>query len=283
MRRLRALALVASVLLATGCSATKLAYNNLDSLASWQIGKFVDLDGPSEDIFNAGFKPLWVWHRQTQLPLYVADLRELQQAIAEPLTEEQIAAWIQRAQNHVDRLVAQALPDSARVLAALNDEQVAGLRKRMEKSRAKRAAKLTDTTPEEAQEETLGRLQSSLKRWLGSLSAEQKSLVATWVQAIQRDAEIETASGREWGAAFDALLLERTAPDLGQRLDKLLLGRELESQQAAKEIYDHNQATAVAMLARISQTLSDRQRRHFRSELEDLAQDLEQLAGERQP
>ena len=59
------------------CSTARLAYNNLDRLVAWQGGSYLGLDRTQRAQLREDFRPLWDWHRATQLPLYAVDLQEL--------------------------------------------------------------------------------------------------------------------------------------------------------------------------------------------------------------
>ncbi|MGQ0586365.1 MAG: hypothetical protein ACT4PK_04085, partial [Gammaproteobacteria bacterium] len=117
----RALVAVAAVVLLTSCSTLKFAYNRADWFGSWEFGKYVELEGAAEEAFDTGFDALWRWHRGTQLEVYASDLREIAEAARGPLTREQVDGYFKRASAHGRRLLEEALPPLARVLAALDD------------------------------------------------------------------------------------------------------------------------------------------------------------------
>src|SRR5258708_3833766 len=93
MRLLKRLACCCAVLLLAACSATRLGYNHLDDLLHWEVSSYVDLDPAQQRLFDAELQSLWMWHRQSQLPLYAAELRRLAGLVqADAIDREQLDA-----------------------------------------------------------------------------------------------------------------------------------------------------------------------------------------------
>ena len=92
----------------------KFGYNRLDWIASWQLGRFVDLDPEQEKLFGQRFKAFWSWHRTTQLNLYVKDLRELAARVDQPLAAAEVEHYLHLSQEHAGRVLQEVVPDTAR-------------------------------------------------------------------------------------------------------------------------------------------------------------------------
>lgn len=271
---------VATALLLTACSATKIAYNKLDWLVAWHVDKYVELNGPSEALFDSGLKSLWSWHRRTQLSWYAGDLRELAEAAGQPMSPAQVESYLDRAQAHVDRIVAEAIPEAARVLAALDDEQVAGFLKRLAKARAKRKTEAAELTTDELREKSAERMKKSLKRWLGSITDEQKLRVSDWVETLRYEPAAESALSDIWAQAFSDVLASRKDPETADRLRRLLKEPPLDGADVVRDAQAHNRLSGIQFLSDLSRDLPARQRQHLAEELRQLAFDLEQLAAQ---
>ena len=263
------------------CSTTQLVYNKLDWFAAWQIGTYVELQGPSEALFENGFASLWRWHRATQLSLYAKDLRELADAAGSRLSPEQIQDFVRRANDHVEHLLDEGLPGAVNVFQALDDAQIAGLLKRMAERRAERAEEDSELDASERQNRTNKDMQKGLKRWLGAISTAQKERVQNWVAGRPSDLELWRRYNEQWAAAFAELLVARSQTDFGTRLRGLLLDPNLPATEAVNELRLRYNQSAAELMSEVSGTLSPKQRAHFQSELRALAQDLETLAMER--
>ena len=272
------LAVLAILALLASCSATKFAYNRLDWLAAWEIGKFVDLEGPSKAQFKSGFAALWQWHRSTQLGAYARDLRELADAAQGPLTREQIEGYLERANGHGERLFDEALPPAAAVLQALDDAQVAGMLEKMAEQRDEDAA-------DDAERKPADRVRAAsrgMRRWFGSQSDVQAALLREWIAARRDDPELWRRYGQQWATAFERTLATRAEPDFEARLRALFREPQLPDSAAARELTEHNRAAYVDLLTRLAPTLSAAQRQHLRKKLAALAEDLEELAAQSQ-
>jgi len=272
-----ALAATALALL-TCCSTTKLAYNRLDWLASWEIGKYVELEGQSKVLFDSGFASVWQWHRSTQLMAYARDLREIAEASAGPVTTEQIRGYMQRAREHGFRLLEEAVPPTARFLQALDDAQVKDLLENMAEERTEQAEEEAERSPAEARAESIRNMTRGLRRWLGGLSDEQKKLVGDWAAARRDEPALWHRYGEQWAVAFGQLLATRARPDFEASVRDLFSEPDLPGAPAIRELRAHNRETFAEFLGRLAPTLNDRQRRQFHDKLVDFAGDLEELA-----
>jgi hypothetical protein len=271
-------AILATLALLASCSATQFAYNRLDWLAAWEVGKFIDLEGPSKARFKDGFATLWHWHRSTQLSAYARDLRELADAAQGPLTREQIEGYVERANQHGERLFDEVLPPAAGVLQSLDDAQVAGMLKKMAEQRDEDAEDDAERKPED-------RVRSAsrgMRRWFGSQSDAQAALLREGVAARRADPELWRRYGEQWAAAFERTLATRAEPDFEIRLRTVFRDPQLPDSAAARELTEHNRAAYVDLLNRLAPTLSAAQRQHLKKKLLALAEDLEQLAAQSQ-
>jgi Family of unknown function (DUF6279) len=281
-RRARWLALGAALALLASCSTAKFAYNRLDWLVAWEIGKVVELEGPSKQLFEVGFDSLWQWHRSTQLSAYAHDLREIADATAKPVTAEQLRAWWERGAAHGRRLLDEAMPPSARVLQALDDAQVKHMLKKMSEQRREETADELERTAEETRVEMARSRSKGLRRWLGPLSDAQEGLVREWAAARRSEPILWQRYGEQWEQAFAATLATRGQPGFEQRVRDVFDRPELPDSEAVRVLNEHNRDTFLQLLARLAPTLSEGQRRHFRKKLVGLAEDLEELAAQAQ-
>ena len=279
-RRARLLAATAALALLASCSATKLAYNRLDWLVAWEIGKVVELEGQSQQLFKAGFTSLWQWHRSTQLQAYARDLREVADAAGKPVTEEQLRAWWERGAAHGRRLLDEAMPPSARVLQALDDAQVREMLKNMSEQRREETADELERSAEETREEVARSRLRGLRRWLGPLSDAQEQLVRDWAAARRSEPVLWQRYGEQWEKAFAATLATRGEPGFEQRVRDVFDRPELPDSEAVRALNEHNRDQFLKLLARLAPTLSEPQRRHLRKKLVGLAEDLEELAAQ---
>ncbi len=124
------LALVAALLL-QGCSAVRLGYGNADSLARWWIDKYVDMSPEQDALARERLARFHAWHRKTQLPDYVAVLRQGQKFVTgQPTAGDALAlgdGMIRRGRV----LAEQATPDIAEFLATVTPAQIERMAERV--------------------------------------------------------------------------------------------------------------------------------------------------------
>ena len=270
-KRIRLVAAMAAALLA-GCSGLGLVYNRLDTLARFQIGRYVDLKPQQQSEFDQRFDALWRWHRTTQLPLYAQDLRELQQATAAPLSAAEVRAISERMQDRAEITSAEALRTAAPTLAALSDRQVqqllAAIDERAAKERRKQH-KLSDSDwAEKRADEAIGRL----GEWAGSATPAQRQRIELWAAALARPPADAQAERRR---QFGELLQHRREPGFAEQLQRY--GMEPFSEEAAVPGEKQRRATGE-LLADLSRMATPQQRRFLYDKLGAMARELETLA-----
>jgi hypothetical protein len=279
--RLTARTLAAAALVVAGaCSAIKLTYNNLDWIALWQVGRFVDLDPPQKALFDERFGEFLSWHRSTQLQLYVHDIRELAARVDKPLTAPQVEDYFTRSREHLARALREAVPDTAKVLRTLDDEQAAELVANLRKKRDDRRKESAEMSQEEIREMAVDDTVKYLKRWIGPLTRDEKARVRKWADERQYAGTLWYQYQEAWGSAFTEVLTHRHDDGFEARLGVLFHDAKVPSGDAMAKIQDHNRRKWIEMLADISGQLTPEQRQHARSKLQDLAADLEELASQ---
>lgn len=275
----RGLVAVALALLAA-CNAIKLTYNNLDWIALWQVGRFVDLEPPQKALFDQRFHDFWAWHRGTQLKLYVADLRDLAAKVDRPLGVEQVDDYLTRSTGHLGRALREAVPDTARVLQTFDDRQAAELTDRLARRREERRKESDRLSDAQIREQAEDQMDRSLKRWIGSLTRDEKARVRRWAQERQYAGTVWYQYQEAWASAFTEVLHHRRERDFEARLAALFREAKLPYSDEMARVQAHNRRKWIELLADLSAQLTPDQREHLRGKLLDLAADLEELSTE---
>lgn len=274
---------VCLVLLLTlgGCSATQFVYNRLDGWLGRQIDDYVALDRQQQAQVQQALDQAWDWHRSEELPLYAQQLRSLAQASQAPLSVEQVAAFSGQMSAALDRALARIVPEGCRVLASMSDDQVTRLIENAG-ARLERGARKELSAPEVRQRRASERrLLRQLRRWLGSVTPEQRALVREW--SLERPV-ITThwyAQRRLWNRHFAALLARRQHADFCPDFERLLRQPSALWDDEIRTALAQNHQRWLGLFARLSQTLSERQRTHLRADLQELAADFDALADAR--
>jgi hypothetical protein len=278
--RLRARAAVLLLAALAGCSAIKLTYNRLDWIAAWQLGHFVDLDAPQKLLFDERFDKFWAWHRGTQLPLYVADLRELAGTVAKPLPRAEVEKYLDRSREHLARSLQEIVPDTAKVLRTFDDGQVAELLENMARRRRDKAEESADMSLEELQEAAQEQMIRNLKRWTGPLNREQKARIGEWSRQRQYAGTVWHQYQEAWAGAFTEVLRHRQDADFETRLSTMFDNAQLPYGDEMEKVQAHNRDEWVKVMADLSALLTPDQRAHMQLKLRELADQLTELSSQ---
>jgi len=139
-----------------GCSAVKLAYNNLPELAYWWLDGYADLDGTQSSRVRDDLARLQQWHRGAELPKIAELLRATRELAAADTTPEQACRLFEDIRLRLDAVVAQAEPASVALAMDLSAAQITHIEARFAKGNAEWREKW-------AEGDASGRLERRLK------------------------------------------------------------------------------------------------------------------------
>jgi hypothetical protein len=281
---MRKLLLIVLVIAVTGCSTTRLAYNRLDWIAGWQISSYLALDDAQKTLFDSEFAALWHWHRQDELPQYATDLESLAAAIeGDHFDRATLDDSVRAANAHATRLYQRALPPAARLIAALSDEQLAALRKRVREDADKGSERYRKRGTDGWRDKAASDMQRSLRRWIGRVTPQQRARIDQWAQARQATPELWFAYQQAWTEDFFILLEDRGATDFSDRLRDRLEGRDGFRSAALTAAAQTDRELWMQLMMDLHALLQPRQRERMLRELRSLAADFTSLAAEAGP
>jgi hypothetical protein len=281
------LALLAGLLL-QGCSAVRLGYGNADSLARWWIDSYVDLSPEQDALTRERLSRLYSWHRKTQLPDYVAVLRQGKKFVAgKPTAAEALALGddlIRRGRT----LAEQATPDIADLLLTLSPAQIERMAARQAEKNADyaRDARLADGEAGQ-RKARFKRLLERAEYWFGDFND------------AQEDALRQLIDGQSAGSQFwyeERLRRQRDWLDLVRQAQRDRPPREKLVQQLRDYAARFDLPTDPARLARatalrrasaeltvaIHALTTAAQRAHAQQKMDDLIHDMSELSQEGQ-
>lgn len=279
-RTLRAItfSLSLALLLVTGGCSTglKLAYDNLERLALWEIDDRIELDDSQKALFHKEFKDLHAWHRRSQLPLYAADLRTLAAAIDgnQPLGTA-ADQTLSKADAHGQRLWEQSKPGIERLLASVSDTQIIAYDQQQREDIDKDLRKQAGDSLDERRKRWLRDWRKGLDRWIGKLNPRQVALLdAAWAR---ESPQLRTPEAR---AALRLASHERFIVGLKSRAEPGLIARLIagaDTSEAARD--DAAQLRERALIASLLDCADAKQRGKLKATLLELADDFDNLAA----
>lgn len=269
-------------ILLTGCSATRLMYNQLDWIIVWYMNGFFSLNEEQETQLRESVTRNMEWHRSEQLPKYAKFCRELDQEMSGVLTAELLQRRYEKMIELWDEFILQTLPDVSAFFLSLDQAQIDEFIENIEENNDE----LWDEFAGESAEERLERRQKQAikgaKRAVGRLTADQKELIRAYT-ANMHDLSIEWMSGRKaWQSDFRALMRERPAePAFTERLTNLMMDPNRGDTEDYRVKVEENRETIFAMMVALSGQFSDKQRARVSRRLNNYARDFEILALEK--
>ena len=170
VRQLLCLATLAvGALLLQGCSAVKLAYNQVPQLAYWQLNQYLDLSEHQTDRVRSELDLLHQWHRGTMLPRHAELLQQVQLLLPATVSPGQACGIYGDARNQLDAVWAQAEQQLVWLASQLTPAQIRTLQRRQAQSNADWKKQWLDPSPEQRLEQRYKQLLSRAETFYGTL------------------------------------------------------------------------------------------------------------------
>lgn len=286
-RRLSGFALIlVSALLVASCSAIRLGYGNVDSLARWWMDQYLDFTPEQDALVRDRLIRLHAWHRHSQLADYVVLLKDARSLVgAQPATADALGLTdgiIRRVRTLADK----AMPDVADLLATLSPAQIDRMAARLADKNADYAKEARLADGEAGQRKArFKRLLERAEYWFGSFSDEQEAAIRRLIDAQPTGSQFwydeRLRRQREWLELARRVQRERPPRDAviamlrdyaerfdipvepGRRSQALVLRR-----------------GAAELVVALHGLTTSAQREHARHKFDDLIQELTGLAQE---
>ena len=271
------LALLASLVL-SGC-VTRIAYGQLDWLTRWYLDSYFDLNDSQERLAREIIDRNLAWHRATQLPQYAVHIRELQAGLSGAVTAGFIEQQYDTTLVIWDQSLRQMVPDIARLLQTLSDEQCSGFFAELEEQNAELAEEYSGLAPAARRKKQDRSIIRGFRWFTGSLSRDQEAVVRSYTAGMHDLTEQWLMRREAWQSALSELLEDRTtSADFEVQLADLLLDPNQFDSPEYRQLVAVNRAIVFAMVAEVLSSMSAKQRRHLDDRLSGLATDFDELA-----
>ncbi len=176
---------VAGVLQA--CSVVKLAYNQAPDLAYWYLDGHLDFTGEQSLRVKASLSQLQDWHRQTQLPVYITALQQLQQQIPSDTTAAAACAVAADVRSSLGAVAQQAQPLAAGLAVMLQPGQLRHLEQKFAKTNAEAEDEQQDDRRKIRQGKRYRQALSRAESLYGTLDEPQRAVIARRLEQSRFD------------------------------------------------------------------------------------------------
>jgi len=213
-------ALLAAVLLTTGCSVLRTGYRQAPTLAWWWLDRRVGFEGEQVAQVKGHLDAFFRWQRTAQLPELAALLDRAAREVTADVTPQQVCGWLDTAARHADAAVDRMLPDLAVTAATLTPAQIDRLERRFAEDDRKFRDEQIDDAAQALAEARFERAVERSERLYGRLGAAQRAQLERNVAGSPFDAALTLAERqarqREIVAALRRVQADRL--DAGQTL-----------------------------------------------------------------
>lgn len=283
-RGTRFLVLAFAALLATACTRllymnASLAYSNAGPMLAWKVDDYVSLTTDQKDWVATRIGRAMAWHRSRELPRYRGFLAAVAERSTRPYTEAEVAQAWGEVRAGYDRVVEHVLPDTAQLLAGLDERQLGHLEHRFAEDNERAVKESTKGTGEERRLRSAKRAAGHLEEWVGRLSEAQRAIVYRRETLVAPLVEERLADRRYRQAETLALARTKDRDRIAAGLRRLLLesGTWRRPEYVAK--LRARDAATFRMIAELSATLTPAQRAHLQARIHDYMRDITQLAA----
>ncbi len=272
--------LAIGALVLAACSATRVAYDNADTMLRFMAASYLDLDAAQSDDLSPRIARFHQWHRSNELPVYAALLRSASQRAAEGITAEDVAWGLAKVRLRYRRFAAKAAEDAAPVLATLASAQLAALERKFAENNGKYTKEFLSSDDKERRRRQLKRMLARFRDFAGDLTPDQEARIGRFALAHERHVALRFEDRQRWQRDFVAALkAERKPEELGRHLAEMFERPELRrSEEFIREDarWDEDLGRLIVDLDR---SLTAEQRAHVVRRLSDYAEDFAVLAG----
>jgi hypothetical protein len=264
----------------SGCSF-RFVYNHLDWWTHWYLDDYVTLTEQQQQRFDDEFEQLHLWHRTTQLPAYVQQLKTLKIAINEQINEQDIAANFVQFTEHWQNFLIATEPKLQPLVVSLSTKQTQQLLQALEATHQERLDDDEALSEQDWLEERTDQQKEQLKDWFGKLTPEQKSQVTSLGKGFQRSFEPRMLYRQRWTQQF-ADLLNGNLPGHQFTLEFYRLfvnGHSLRDEKLNAITSNNNQVFTNIFLYMVT-TATNKQRKRINKKIDKILGDLEYLIND---
>jgi hypothetical protein len=272
--------------LLTGCSATRLAYNNAPDLVYWWSDGFFDWNQTQSTLLRNDLDKLQQWHRRQELPGYATTLNALQAAALKDIQADQVCALADYLQQRLQAALDRALPTAIALAPTLSAAQLTHLSNALDKRSREWRDEWLDDPPDEREDRRLKKMVARAEQSYGRITTTQRAQLRAQLRASAFDPSLQLQEAdRRQQDALQTLrqITDNHATGVGNPTQtkaalQALLSRTLESpdltfQQYARQV----RRQACIAIADFHNRASPDQRRHLQQALQDYEADARAL------
>ena len=262
-----------ALLLLSGCSSMRLAYNTADFFIGRYADDYLGLDGSQMERWSPTLDAALARHREQELPYLAAFFNSAQNEARKGFTEAGVGCLLDQFEVIYRRHFTLAAETAAPLLAGLDQRQIDALEQSFRKEAREDAPDNSPTSAAQRQRKRAKRYEDNMQWWIGDLSEAQRVIVR----------EVTTAMPKTdtWYAYRDAkreelIRLLRSGASV-QRIERFLTDWVVDYRDMPASLrlaQAELRKGFTDLLVRLDASLTKEQRRHFIERLVRLRSDF---------
>ena len=260
-----------------GCSAYKVAYNNLDTLLLDKADDYVDLSRDQRALLKPLLSRAHDLHRARELPRYHKLLVGMRAGVAEQKLEaEQLRAAFER----IDQFWAQLRGDAEPLLVALinntDANQQARMLARLQRDLDRKARNYQRRTAQQRIDRRTSRYRKRMEYWVGRLDSAQQQALAQFSATLPDSEAAWIDYRRRWLKQFRLAIKQQDR----EALSELVRQPQQLRSVALQQMIDHSRERWIDFLSVELNRLGPEQRSHLLDELDTLLNAVGELQSD---
>jgi Family of unknown function (DUF6279) len=233
---------LAALMTLSGCSTLKVVYNNSDDLIYWWLDSYADLQGEQKQFTRDTLAELQRWHRQQQLPEYVALLKRMQAMAPNDITPTQVCAVTEDMKTSFVTLLRFVEPASTKLATQLKPDQLISIRQRFDKTNQTWKEDWLDPNAEDRLRFRTKQAANRLEDFYGRLDKTQRDALNKWLSESIFDPKLSYAERQRRQAdsmqTFQRMIQEGSATAQAQSMLRGLIERSFNSPNERYRAYN---------------------------------------------
>jgi len=266
--------MVCALLLCSGCSTVRFAYNNADVFLRWHAGRYLDVNGAQSEELDARIAAFLAWHRANALPQYGRLTAEAGRRFARGPSQEDLVWGYDSVQVQLLEAVRAGAGEIANLLDRLTPEQIEHFERRITEDNRKFAREFLSGTVDDRRRKRVKRNLERLEEWFGGLSEVQVERIRQYSERAPLTDAPRDRERKRLQAEFLAMLRAREAT---ARLADWAVNWERLRDPAHAAAARAQRMEYFAMLLDVVKTLTPEQRHAADGRFRELASDFEHL------
>ena len=261
-------------------SNAALAYSNFGPALAWTVDDYVDMSDAQEAWVKQRAARLMQWHRQEELPRARRTLEGMLAKADGAFSAEELAALQADVRGFYLRAMGQLVPDMAEFLATTDAEQLARIEKKLAKDNREFLKESVHGTPEERRKRRMHRFLTHLEAWTGPLDDSQRQVIASAYGDVPDLTEQMLGERRYRQTEVLALARSKASrPEMEPTLRRLFVDTDAWRRPEYSQAVHERDARLQAAVAKVSGTLTAKQRAALQARIRGLIADIDKLTG----